>query len=126
MPRISITEPGKESQAYRFDIKRMKVTIGRRSESDITILHRSVSKHHCTIERLKGGLKICDQESTNGLFLDGERMSEITLTNGMEFEIGDISAVFSLSYEECDQLTDERFTAKREVQDEEEVAQSED
>jgi len=65
MPRITITEPGKDSQAYRFDIK-----------------------------------------------LDGERMEQITLTNGMEVEIGDVSAIFSLTEEECDQLTEERFRHK--------------
>ena len=112
MPRISITEPGKDSQAYRFDIKRMKVTVGRSSGNDIKVTHRSVSKVHATIERLKGGLIITDHDSTNGIKLDGERMEQITLTNGMEVKIGDISAIFSLSEEECDQLTEERFRHK--------------
>ena len=109
MPRISITEPGKDSQAYRFDMKRMKVTVGRSSQNDIKVSHRSASKIHATIERLKGGLIITDNDSTNGISLDGERMDQITLTNGMEVHIGDISAVFSLTDEECDQLTEERF-----------------
>ena len=112
MPRISITEPGKDSQAYRFDIKRMKVTVGRSSQNDIKVSHRSVSKVHATIERLKGGLAITDNGSTNGISLNGERMDQITLTNGMEVEIGDVSAVFSLAEEECDQLTEERFRHK--------------
>ena len=110
MPRINITEPGKESQAYRFDMKRMKVTVGRSSGNDIKVSHRSVSKIHATIERLKGGLIVSDNDSTNGIKLNGERMDEITLTNGMEIEIGDISAIFTLTDEECDQLTDERFS----------------
>ena len=109
MPRISITEPGKDSQAYRFDMKRMKVTVGRSSQNDIKVSHRSASKIHATIERLKGGLIITDNDSTNGISLDGERMSQITLTNGMEVNIGDITAVFTLTDEECDQLTEERF-----------------
>lgn len=119
MPRINITEPGKESQAYRFDIKRMKVSVGRSSSKDITINHRSVSKNHATIERLKGGLVITDQESTNGIKLDGEKRDQITLTNGMEVEIGDVSAVFSLTDEECDQLTEERFKEKEEGEESE-------
>ena len=119
MPRISITEPGKDSQAYRFDLKRMKVTIGRSSDCDITINHRSVSKEHATVERLKGGLVVIDRGSTNGIKLDEEHMEELTLTNGMEFEIGDVPAVFTLTNEECDQLTDERFKAKQEAKAEE-------
>lgn len=122
MPRISITEPGKDSQAYRFDIKRMKVTVGRSSSNDISIGHRSVSKEHGTIERLKGGLVICDQGSTNGIKLDGERQEQITLTNGMEVEIGDVSAVFSLTDEECDLLTEERFKQKQKEKKQEDEA----
>lgn len=116
MPRINITEPGKDSQAYRFDIKRMKVSVGRSSSNDISIAHRSVSKKHATIERLKGGLIICDDDSTNGTKLDGERLPQFTLTNGMEFEIGDVHAVFTLTDEECDLLTEERFKAKKETE----------
>jgi len=120
MPRINITEPGKDSQAYRFDIKRMEVSVGRSSSNDITIEHRSVSKNHAIIERLKGGLVISDKESTNGIKLDGERVDQITLTNGMEIEIGDVPAVFTLTDEECDYLTDERFRKKKEDEENDE------
>lgn len=123
MPRINITEPGKESQAYRFDMKRMKVTVGRSSGNDIKVSHRSASKVHATIERLKGGLVISDNESTNGIKLNGERMDEITLTNGMEVEIGDVSAVFSLTDEECDQLTEERFKEHEENKEDDDPEQ---
>lgn len=109
MPRINISEPGKSSQAYRFDLKRMRILVGRSSDSDIPIAHRSVSKQHCLIERRKGGYMIFDNGSTNGLKLDGEREKDFALTNGMEFEIGDVPAVFTLTDEECDQLTEERF-----------------
>lgn len=109
MPRISITEPGKDSQAYRFDLKRMQLKVGRSSENDITISHRSVSKVHCLIERRKGGYMIFDNGSTNGIKYNGERLGDLALTNGMELEIGDVPAVFSLTDEECDYLTEERF-----------------
>ena len=109
MPRISITEPGKDSQAYRFDLKRMQLKVGRSSENDITISHRSVSKVHCLIERRKGGYMIFDNGSTNGIKYDGERHGDLALTNGMELEIGDVPAVFTLTDEECDYLTKERF-----------------
>jgi hypothetical protein len=38
---------------------------------------------------------------------------ELTLTNGMRFEICDAPAVFTLTNEECGQLTAERFKAKQ-------------
>lgn len=125
MPRINITEPGKDSQPYRFDLKRMKVLVGRSSSNDIPIAHRSVSKVHCLIERRKGGYMMFDNGSTNGIKYEGEKVSDITLTNGMEVEIGDVSAVFSLTDEECDQLTEERFKERKKKEAEEEADDSE-
>lgn len=57
---------------------------------------------------------IFDNGSANGIKFDGEKESDFTLTNGMEFEIGDVIVEFTLTNEECDQLTDERFTPRKE------------
>ncbi|MBK1831540.1 FHA domain-containing protein [Verrucomicrobiaceae bacterium R5-34] len=114
MPKINISQPHKDAQAYRFDMKRMRVMIGRSSENDITIEHRSVSKGHCFIDRLKGGFVLRDNGSTNGIKLNGKREEVITLTNGMVVEIGDVPMAFTLTEEECDQLTAERFKARPE------------
>ena len=108
MPKINISEP-RHTQAYRFDMKRMMVTIGRSSSNHITIQHRSVSKTHCLIDRIKGSFVLRNNGSTNGIKLNGQREEVITLTNGIEVEIGDVSLQFTLTDEECDQLTEERF-----------------
>ncbi len=105
MPRISITEPGETSQAYQFDLKRTKLLIGRSSRNDIPISHRSVSKVHCLIERRESGYIMFNNGATNGIKHNGERVSDITLTNGMELEIGDVLLVFTMTDEECDQLS---------------------
>lgn len=114
MPRITVTEPHHDSQAYRFEMKRMKVTIGRSSSNDITIQHRSASKTHCFIDRMKGGFILRDNGSTNGIKLNGQKEETITLTNGIEVEIGDVPVQFTLTDEECDQLTEERFKERQE------------
>ena len=114
MPRINITEPGKESQPYHFDLKRKMVKIGRSSESDIKISNRSISKIHCIIERRKGCYMIFDNGSANGIKLDGERRSDFTLTSGMEFEVGDIGVAFTLTEEEGDCLASEESQKLRE------------
>ncbi|MCP5538218.1 MAG: FHA domain-containing protein [Akkermansiaceae bacterium] len=120
MPRINITEPGKDSQAYRFDLKRMQVKIGRSSDNDIVISHRSVSKSHCLVERRKGGYMIFDNGSTNGIKYKEERRSNLALTNGMKLEIGDVPVEFTLTEEECDYLTEERFKERKKKEAEEE------
>ena len=90
-------------------MKRMRVMIGRSSKNDIAIEHRSVSKNHCFIDRMKGGFTLRDNGSTNGIKFEGKREEMITLTNGIEVEIGDVPVQFTLTDEECDQLTAERF-----------------
>ena len=112
MPRISIKEPDKDSQAYRFDLNRTKVLIGRSSSNDIPVEHRSVSKMHCLIRRREGGYMMFDNGSTNGIKHEGERVSGIELTDGMELEIGDVSIVFSLTGEEGDSLSGESQDAE--------------
>lgn len=113
MPRINITEPRQEPQPYRFDMKCMRVTLGRSSSNDVSIKHRSVSKVHCFIDRMKGGFLLRDNGSTNGIKLDGNREEVITLTNGMKVEIGDVPVEFTLTDEECDQLVEERFKERQ-------------
>ena len=109
MPKINISEPHHDPQPYRFDMKRMMITIGRSSSNHISIQHRSVSKTHCLIDRMKGGFVLRDNGSANGIKLNGQREEVITLTNGIEVEVGDVLLQFTLTNEECDQLTEERF-----------------
>ena len=104
MPRISIEEPGEDSQAYRFDLDRTKILIGRSSSNDIPVKHRSVSKVHCLIRRREDGYMMFDNGSTNGIKYEGERVRDIKLADGMELEIGDVSMAFSISAEESEGL----------------------
>ena len=108
MPRISILEPDKDSQAYRFDLKRSRILIGRGSSNDIVVDHRSVSKMHCLIKRREGGLIMFDNGSTNGIKHDGKRVGDIELTHGIELKIGDVFLEFTLTDEESDSLDAER------------------
>ena len=125
MPRVAITVPGKNSQPYRFQLDRKKVTIGRSSESDIIIDCPSISSLHCTMERVDGGYILRDRHSTNGITLEDEEMAVIDLRNDSAILVGDVKFDYTLSDEELDDLDDEEFTphAKKvsEVSDEPEV-----
>jgi predicted component of type VI protein secretion system len=109
MPRVSITIPGKNSQPYRFQLDRKKVTIGRASDNDIIINCPSVSSLHCTMERVKGGYILRDRNSTNGIKLKGEEMAVIDLRNDSEVRVGDVKFEYTLSDGELDDLDDEEF-----------------
>lgn len=110
MPRIVITEPGKPGQPYRFDLGHKMASIGRRSDNDIVLTCPSISGQHCTMERVKGGFILRDQESTNGIKLDGQRMHIIDLEDGMKLSLGDVTMEFQLSKDESGTLSKEDFT----------------
>ncbi len=110
MPRVSITISGKNSQPYRFQLDRQKVTIGRSSENDIIIDCPSVSSNHCTMERMEGGYILRDRKSTNGIKLDDEKMAIIDLRNDSDVHVGDVQFGYTLSDDELDELDDEEVT----------------
>ena len=109
MPRIVITEPDGQGQPYRFEIDRKRVSIGRGSDNDILLTHRSTSSEHCTMERVRGGFILRDQDSTNGIQQDKSLMQVIDLKDGMALSMGDVTLDFQLSEEEIETLSMEAF-----------------
>lgn len=56
------------------EIPKSTVTIGRASGNDVSIPHDSISRHHCTVQLNKGVFTITDHGSSNGTFIDGEKI----------------------------------------------------
>ena len=110
MPRVTISEPGKTPQPYRFKLERKIIKIGRRSNSDIVIECNSASTDHCTMERVEGGYILRDNDSTNGIKQDDQMMNVIDLFDEMEVLIGDVPMKFQLYESEVEILSEEEFT----------------
>lgn len=110
MPRVTISEPGKTPQPYRFKLERETISIGRGSDNDIIIECGSCSTNHCTMQRIEGGYILKDAGSTNGIKQDDTLMDIIDLFDGMEVMVGDIPLKFRLSDEEIETLSEEEFT----------------
>ena len=111
MPRVTISEPGKTPQPYRFKLERKVVKIGRSSESDIIIECGSASTNHSTKERIEGGYILRDNASTNGIKQGDTLMEVIDLSDGMEILIGDVPMKFQLSESEIEALGKEDFNS---------------
>ncbi len=109
MPRVTISEPGKTPQPYRFKLERKIVQIGRGSDNDIVLECASASTHHCNMERVRGGYILRDKGSTNGIKLDDSLMEVIDLFDGMEVLVGDVPLKFQLTDDEIDTLAEESF-----------------
>jgi len=111
MPRVTISEPGKTPQPYRFKLERATIDIGRGSDNDIIIECGSCSTHHCVMQRVEGGYILKDAGSTNGIKQDESLMEIIDLYDGMEVLVGDVPLTFNLSDEELQSLNEEEFEA---------------
>ncbi len=71
------------------------MTIGRAVESDIVITSRRVSREHSRVQREGRHVMLADLGSTNGTFLNGERVLAPTrLRDGDSVSIGDVVLVF--------------------------------
>jgi FHA domain len=70
-------------------------TIGRAVESDIVITSRRVSREHARVQRQGRRLVLVDLGSTNGTFLNDERvLAPVELRDGDRVSIGDVVLVY--------------------------------
>ncbi len=70
------------------------VTIGRKADNDLVIDNLAVSSHHARIAKLDDSFVIQDTGSTNGIFLNGEKVAQHTLKYGDQIMIGKHFVVF--------------------------------
>lgn len=77
------------------EVDRVPFTIGRQG-ADLTVADPSVSRLHATLTVEGGRFVLRDRQSTNGTFVDGERVEEATLGHGVKFRLGDTTLQFVL------------------------------
>lgn len=79
-------DPGRE-----YELHRDVITIGRGSKNDIIIHDNEVSREHSRLVRVLEEYEIHDLNSTNGTFVNGQRLDENgwLLTAGNVIELGD-------------------------------------
>jgi len=64
-------------------------TIGRDSGCDLWIDDRKISRTHCTLEFRDGEWRLVDGGSSNGTWVDGDKVDAITLSHGATVTLGD-------------------------------------
>ena len=88
MPRLVLLSEGFAGRTY--DLKVDRTTVGRVSDNAFEIPEASVSSHHAEI-LLKGNeVVVRDLDSTNGTFINGERITEAVLQPGQTLRFGTI------------------------------------
>jgi len=68
--------------------------IGRAPDNDFVLSDPLVSAHHARIEWNDDGVLITDLGSTNGTFVEGQRVDAVTLVDGNTLTIGRTQILF--------------------------------
>jgi pSer/pThr/pTyr-binding forkhead associated (FHA) protein len=82
-------------KGQRIQLRTPVVNIGRADYNDVVLPDESVSTSHAKLQRREGVWVLSDLESTNGTFVDGERVEgDAPLAPGAMVRFGDVQLVF--------------------------------
>lgn len=97
--RASVAEPILEGvsggiEGRRFTLRAGRQTIGRREDNNIVLDEPSVSSSHAWILNQQGHHVVMNMLSTNGTFVNDQRVHEATLKHGDRVRLGQAEFVF--------------------------------
>jgi adenylate cyclase len=82
-------------KGQRVAVRTPVVNIGRADYNDLSLADPSVSTSHAKLQRREGVWVLVDLDSTNGSFVDGERVQgDIPIAPGASLKFGDVELLF--------------------------------
>jgi len=69
-------------------VSRLPITIGRGEEADITVHDNWASRQHARLSRERDGLWVEDLGSSNGTYVNGQRITRTKVSSGDRLSIG--------------------------------------
>jgi pSer/pThr/pTyr-binding forkhead associated (FHA) protein len=88
MAKLVLLSPGMTGRTH--ELKAEKTTIGRLEDNIFQIPEASVSSHHCEVWLRGNDVVIKDLNSTNGTFINGERVAEQPMKPGQILRLGQV------------------------------------
>ena len=85
--KIRILTGPNEAEVYPL-FENRDITIGRSPTCNIRVSDPHVSRVHCEIVESAAGCRLTDLQSTNGTFVNAERITECELEAGCEIRVG--------------------------------------
>ena len=73
------------------ELEKARVTLGRGAGADVVLDHASISHEHAALELFDGGFRLRDLGSTNGVLVNGAKVSAAELKHGDRFELGSLA-----------------------------------
>ena len=102
MPMMIFKNGVKEGETYRLG--RGAATVGRAAHNAIQILDQKASKVHFQLKQVGDCYEITDLKSTNGLYVNGEKVVTACLKDWDEIRVGDTILVYLASDMDLDHL----------------------
>lgn len=88
MAKLVVLNAGLTGRSHDLTVD--KTTIGRVDDNTFQIAEASVSSHHCEVLLRGNDVVIKDLNSTNGTFLNGEKVTETVLKPGQTLRLGQV------------------------------------
>jgi pSer/pThr/pTyr-binding forkhead associated (FHA) protein len=85
-----------DGERRKFAVKRNMTVIGRREDCDLRIPLGDVSRKHCRLIRDGDVIRIEDLGSSNGTYVDGEKVKDGTLFAGSSVRVGPVTFVVQI------------------------------
>lgn len=86
-----------DGSGTRHSLTQTAVRIGRSADNDVHLANNSISLHHAEIHRRReGGFYIVDLASSNGVYVNDAKISQIELHDGDLIELGEVRLRFSV------------------------------
>ncbi|MDQ6661657.1 MAG: FHA domain-containing protein, partial [Chloroflexota bacterium] len=76
------------SEMQPIPLKDVRLTIGRTPDNTVVLNHPQVSAHHALLEKVEGGYRVVDTNSTNSVYVNGQLVTDQLLRTGDEIRIG--------------------------------------
>jgi pSer/pThr/pTyr-binding forkhead associated (FHA) protein len=98
-PRLVCTTSTGRNKIIPLKLK--KLIIGRSNEANLKLMHPSISRKHCLIEKRDNGFFVRNISTTNSLYLNERNVTEQRLFSGDKLQLGTFSITF-ISDEKAD------------------------
>ena len=81
-------------ETRRIAVDALPVHFGRAEEAEVCVINSRASRHHARLERKGREFLIIDLDSSNGTFVNGERVRRARLNRGDRIDVGDAEVTF--------------------------------
>ncbi len=96
---VSLVTFGKGGVRKDFPIKKLSTVIGRKIDADLRVPLADISRAHCELTLIDDELTVRDLESSNGTFVNGDKVEQASLHAGDKLKVGPVTFIVQVNGE---------------------------